>query len=152
MVGVRLITMVLVIGDHENGRPGRTSELALDVPKSGRPEDNAGGVGTQPLHELERAIAHADKNDRLAETACDAAQGLNADRRRKQSIGFALVRSNFGAYSQTRTLSEAGRRFSERRRSREEIETYADSMADMFCSYLKRIWDRAEQAFSTFCS
>ena len=37
----------------------------------------------------------------------------------------------------TRTLSEAGRRFSERSRSPEEIETYADGMADMFCSYLK---------------
>src|SRR5664279_3968645 len=30
---------------------------------------------------------------------CEAAQGLNADRRRKQLIGFALAGSNFGACS-----------------------------------------------------
>lgn len=35
------------------------------------------------------------------------------------------------------TLSEVGKRFSESRRTSEEIDVYADAMADMFCSYLE---------------
>src|SRR3954447_18614749 len=36
------------------------------------------------------------------------------------------------------TLSEVGKRFSERPRSRAEITAYADAMADMFCAYLEK--------------
>jgi AcrR family transcriptional regulator len=36
----------------------------------------------------------------------------------------------------TATMSEVGRRFSEEPRTRAEINTYADAMADMFCAYL----------------
>lgn len=39
----------------------------------------------------------------------------------------------------SRTLSEAGRRFSERPRSPEEIATYSDAMADMFCAHLREL-------------
>ena len=37
----------------------------------------------------------------------------------------------------TTTLGAAGKQFSESPRAPEEIETYADAMADMFCAYLR---------------
>ena len=37
------------------------------------------------------------------------------------------------------TLTEVGRHFSEGRRSVDEIEAYADAMADMFCAYLRTL-------------
>ncbi|MEZ2128838.1 MULTISPECIES: TetR family transcriptional regulator [unclassified Sinorhizobium] len=37
------------------------------------------------------------------------------------------------------TLSDVGKRFSEKPRTRDEIETYAGAMADMFCAYLATI-------------
>jgi AcrR family transcriptional regulator len=37
----------------------------------------------------------------------------------------------------TTTLSEVGKQFSESSRTRAEIETYAEAMADMFCAYLR---------------
>jgi AcrR family transcriptional regulator len=37
------------------------------------------------------------------------------------------------------TLSTVGKRFSQTRRTRAEIEAYADAMADMFCAYLQAI-------------
>lgn len=39
----------------------------------------------------------------------------------------------------TATLSSGGKNFSESPRSPEEIETYADAMADMFCAYLRSL-------------
>ncbi|RXG88492.1 TetR family transcriptional regulator [Bradyrhizobium zhanjiangense] len=39
----------------------------------------------------------------------------------------------------TTTLSEVGKSFSEETRSEAEIAGYADAMADMFCSYLRRL-------------
>ncbi|MGY3442524.1 MULTISPECIES: TetR family transcriptional regulator [unclassified Bradyrhizobium] len=42
----------------------------------------------------------------------------------------------------TTTLSTVGKDFSESPRSRAEIESYADAMADMFCAYLKSIGKR----------
>jgi AcrR family transcriptional regulator len=39
----------------------------------------------------------------------------------------------------TTTLSAVGKSFSERPRTAAQIETYAESMADMFCAYLKRL-------------
>jgi AcrR family transcriptional regulator len=39
----------------------------------------------------------------------------------------------------TTTLSVVGMHFSESPRTAEEIETYADAMADMFCAYLKNL-------------
>ena len=39
----------------------------------------------------------------------------------------------------TTTLSELGKRFSETTRTSEEIATYADAMADMFCAYLQSL-------------
>ncbi len=39
----------------------------------------------------------------------------------------------------TTTLSEVGKQFSERARTAEEIEAYAEAMADMFCAYLGNI-------------
>jgi AcrR family transcriptional regulator len=39
------------------------------------------------------------------------------------------------------TLSEVGKRFSERPRTDAEIRAYADAMADMFCAYLARLQD-----------
>ena len=39
----------------------------------------------------------------------------------------------------TTTLGTVGKRFSERPRTKEEIERYADAMADMFGAYLKRL-------------
>jgi len=44
----------------------------------------------------------------------------------------------------TMTLSQAGKHFSESPRTRAEIETYADAMADMFCAYLTRLANREE--------
>ena len=38
-----------------------------------------------------------------------------------------------------RTLSSVGKRFSETPRSSQEIDAYADAMADMFCAYLRAI-------------
>ncbi|MBR0893958.1 TetR family transcriptional regulator [Bradyrhizobium tropiciagri] len=42
----------------------------------------------------------------------------------------------------TTTLSTVGKDFSESPRSRAEIESYADAMADMFCAYLKSLGKR----------
>ena len=39
----------------------------------------------------------------------------------------------------TTTLSKVGKHFSESSRSPEEIEAYADAMADMFCAYLESL-------------
>ena len=39
----------------------------------------------------------------------------------------------------TTTLSTVGKRFSESRHTRAEIEAYAGAMADMFCAYLRGI-------------
>ena len=36
-------------------------------------------------------------------------------------------------------LSQVGKRFSETPRSRQEIEVYADALADMFCAYLREL-------------
>ncbi len=40
------------------------------------------------------------------------------------------------------TLSSVGKLFSEQPRSEEEIQTYADAMADMFCAYMRHIEPR----------
>jgi AcrR family transcriptional regulator len=37
------------------------------------------------------------------------------------------------------TLSQVGKRFSETRRTRSEIESYSDAMADMFCAYIENL-------------
>lgn len=39
----------------------------------------------------------------------------------------------------TTAMSEVGKQFSETPRTDEEIEVYADAMADMFCAYLERL-------------
>jgi AcrR family transcriptional regulator len=39
----------------------------------------------------------------------------------------------------TTTMSEVGRRFSEERRTRAEINVFADAMAGMFCAYLQAL-------------
>jgi len=44
----------------------------------------------------------------------------------------------------TMTLSRVGKRFSESPRNLQEIEAYADAMADMFCAYLTRLANREE--------
>jgi AcrR family transcriptional regulator len=42
----------------------------------------------------------------------------------------------------TATLSKVGKHFSESPRNAEEIEAYAEAMADMFCAYLERLAHR----------
>ena len=44
----------------------------------------------------------------------------------------------------TITMSQAGKSFSETPRSNAEIEAYADSMADMFCAYLRELQHGAD--------
>lgn len=56
----------------------------------------------------------------------------------------ASVRDLAGGLIMT-TMSTVGKEFSEEPRSSEEIELYADAMAEMFCAYLQRLGSMASE-------
>lgn len=126
----------------------QTSDMLRDILEDGR---------TPPLERL-RALVHAFIRSECAEAGMrvalndaaplyrDAPEAVEAKESGDDIVqDFMLealptaseaVRSLAGDLIST-TLGVVGKRFSERHRSPEEIETYADALADMFCAYLK---------------
>jgi AcrR family transcriptional regulator len=118
-------------------------------------------AGRSP-HDRLRALAHAFIRSECDEAAVrvalgdaapfyrDAPEALEVREEAKEAFRAFMHQALPEASETTRrlagdliktTLREVGKHFSERPRSRDEISTYADAMADMFCAYLGALRD-----------
>ena len=77
-----------------------------------------------------------------AQEAKAAATGIIATFMREVLPGASEATRTLAGDLVTTAMSEVGKQFSETPRTAEEIEVYADAMADMFCAYLEKVRGR----------
>ncbi|WP_245598880.1 TetR family transcriptional regulator [Halotalea alkalilenta] len=128
----------------------RTSDMLRDI------LEDAGTPALDRLRALVHAFIHSECDEAKIRVALNDAAPLYRDapeaRQARASADRALERfmeellPNVSAVTRalaggliTTTFSVVGKRFSQTPRTRAEIDTYADAMADMFCAYLKSL-------------